>query len=433
MHNYKAAILCYATVIVTTGHCAAMVDNISSITLNEHRHLIELVDKLMEAIRKLPEDVKWGDTSWAQDVEILNFVRVQMLSLQNAKENVLGGHYRDAYHLLRMVFEAYFVLRLISTCDKYPLRIEIKRGAQDPSIEHARQRILQKVRQTFKDRLITTYMEGKTLVAVLKGKSVVDQKGQDTGVKIPYYYQAWHSFRPVEYHLKRSGLQDRIPTRRFLTGEWASLPRKIKRDLDCDYGSLYKYFLTFDRILENLRLNSILNKKTTTRVLVHYNFFSNFTHSTSDSISIISRRTLTQISSGGLDNIYDHYLSELGLLYVCHLLSMHLQHAIRYLQWRSIGLKHQRKTYESLCRQVNVDFGYFWFIFNDPHEYDRYVHANSKCQYKRRIFFRPQNVRIGDVRYYDDPLHRLKRLHQSQREMLTGNQFISPFPRQDAL
>ena len=112
------------------------------------------------------------------------------------------------------------------------------------------------------------------MVAVVRGITIVDNQGNDTGVKIPYYYGAWRDFRPVEYHLKREGIQDRIPTRRFLTGEGATVPRKVKKEILENYGALYKYFLTFDRILENLRLNGILNKKLTTRVLVHYNFLS---------------------------------------------------------------------------------------------------------------------------------------------------------------
>ena len=412
---------------------ATMMD-IPSITLREHERLINLIDELIMAIKKLPDDVEWGKTSWLQDMEVLDFIRIQTLSLKNAKYTAVRGFYRDTYHLVRMVFEAYFVLRLISTCDRYPYRIKIKRTANDPSLKHARIRTVREARRVFGNRFITTYTEdNKTLVVLLRGIPVVDEQGRDTGVTVPYYYQVWHDFRPVEYHLRRPGLQDRIPTRRFLTGEWATIPRRTRKELNKDYGLIYKYFLTFDRILDNLRLNGVLSKKTTTRVLVHYNFLSNFSHSTSDSISIVSRRTISETTPGGLENVYNHYFSELALLYICYLLSMHLQHALHYLRWRSIRLRNRRKRYQVLCRRVEDDFGYFWFIFNKPHQYDRYVHANRKCNYRRRIFFRPEDIRLGDVRYYDDPLYRLKQLHQSEKELTTGNFFISPFPRQDAL
>jgi len=407
--------------------------DIPAITLREHEHLITLIDELIGAIKRLPDDVEWGDTSWAQDVEILNFIRIQTLSLQNAKDNVVRGYYRDTYHLLRMVYEAYFILRLVSTCDKYPFRIKIKREEHDPGLERAKNKTIQEAQRVFGNRLVRTYMENRnTLVVVLRGIPVVDNQGQDTGTTVPYYYQAWHEFRPVEYHLRRQGLQDRIPTLRFLTGEWADIPRKIKKNLNKDYGLLYKYFLTFDRILDNLRLNGVLNKKISTRVLVHYNFLSNFSHSTSDSVSLVSTRRIWETTAGGLTVIYNHYFSELALLYICHLLSMHLQHAMFYLRWRAIKLKNKRRIYQPLCSRVEDDFGYFWFIFNKPHQYDRFTHANRKCNYRRQIFYRPEDIRLGDVRYYDDPLYRLKQLHQSQRELTTGNIFDSPFPREDA-
>lgn len=114
-----------------------MSETIPSITIREHEHLINVIDELIRAIKGLPGDVEWGNSSWAQDMEILDFIRIQTLSLQNAKENAIRGYYRDTYHLLRMVFEAYFVLRLISTCDKYPFRIKIRRRAHDPNLEQA--------------------------------------------------------------------------------------------------------------------------------------------------------------------------------------------------------------------------------------------------------------------------------------------------------
>lgn len=408
--------------------------DIATQTLTEHQELVNLIDELITALRGLPNDVQWGDSSWMQDTEILDFIRIQTLSLQNAKRNAIEGYYRDAYHLIRMVFEAYFILRLISTCDKYPFRIKIKRAKNDPSLNHTKNRIIQQIQQKFGNRLITTYMEDKnTLVAVLRGIPVVDDKGSDTGVVIPFYYSAWHDFRPLEHFVRRENIQDKLPTLRFLTGEWAVAPRKIKKEVAKNYGALYKYFLTFDRILENLRLNSALNKKTTTRVLVHYNFLSNFSHSTSDSISILRERKLYETTATGLDILYNHYLSELALLYVCHLLAMHLQHAIYYLRWRAIKLKNEIKIYRSLCKKAEDDFGYFWFIFNKPHQYDRYAHANRKCNYRKKLLYRPEDIRLGYVRYYENPLYRLKQLHQSQRELLTGNVFVSPFPRRDAL
>lgn len=404
-------------------------------TFEEHRRLVNLVDDLLATIDKLPSDIVWGNSQWLQDSEILDFIRIQALSLQHAKDSIVQGYYRDAYHLIRMVFEGYFLLRLISTCDRYPFRIKIVRAKTDPSLDYTKQRVIQQVKKKFGELLIKIYEEGKhTLVAVLKGIQVLDKKGNNTGTILPFYYGVWQQYQPIEHHVRGKSPQDKLSTSRFLEGDWASIPRSKRGRVDETHGQLGRYFLTFDRVLENLRLNGVLNKKTTTWVLVHYNFLSNFSHSTSDSIKNLLRlQNYYMVGGGGTLISYNHYYSELALLYTCHLLSMHLEHAVYYLtKWRHIHVKNE-EAYHLICQKVESEFGYFWFIFNKPHQYDRFAHANRKSNYKKKIFYRPKDIRLRDVRYYENPLYRLKQMHQSQHELITGNAYNSPFPRDDAL
>lgn len=404
-------------------------------TFEEHRQLISVIDDLLEAIDRLPSDIEWGDSQWLPDSEIIDFVRIQTLSLRHAKESTIGGLYRDAYHLIRMVFEAYFLLRLISTGDKYAIRIKIKRGRNDPSLEHTKKRVIEQAKEKLGKRLIKIYEEGeRTVIVVLKGEQVVDANGNDTGLILPFYYGAWQQYQPVEHHLKGKSRQKKLSTSRFLEGEWATIPRNRRVQADETHSELYRRFLTFDKVLDNLRLNGVLNKKTTTRVLVHYNFLSNFSHSTSDTInSLLRLQNYYTIGGSGALISYNHYYSELALLYVCHLLSMYLEHVICYLtKWRHIRVKN-KEIYCSLCQKTEEGFDYFWFIFNKPHQYDRFAHANRKSNFKKKIFYRPEDVRLRDVRYYDNPLYRLKQMHQSQHELTTGNVYNSSFPRGDAL
>ena len=404
-------------------------------TFEEHRQLISVIDDLLGAIDKLPNDIEWGDSQWLPDSEILDFIRIQALSLQHARDTIVQGYYRDAYHLVRMAFEAYFLLRLISTCDKYPIRIKIKRSKNDSTLEDTKKRVIEQMRERVGKRLIKIYEEDKnTVVVVLKGKQVVDANGNDTGLLLPFYYGAWQQYQPVEHHLKGKSRQKKLSTSRFLEGEWATISRNRRGQADEIHSELYRRFLTFDKVLDNLRLNGVLNKKTTTRVLVHYNFLSNFSHSTSDTInSLLRLQNYYTIGGSGALISYNHYYSELALLYICHLLSMYLGHAIYYLtKWRHIHVKSE-EVYRSLCQKVEEDFGYFWFIFNKPHQYDRFAHANRKSNFRKKIFYRPEDVRLRDIRYYDNPLYRLKQMHQSHRELTTGNIYNSPFPRSDAL
>ncbi len=411
-----------------------MTSDIVKQTLSEHKKLVEVIPKLIETLTKFPNDIQWGDSTWYQDHQYIRFVKIQTLSLENAMRNILQGCYRDSYNLIRMIFEGYFTLVLISTCDKYPVRIKVIRGKKDPNLEHARDRRIKEAEEIFGNNLIDIYTEnnGKTLVAVVRGIPVVDDKKQETGVTIPYYYGAWREFRSVDYHLKKRRVATKYSTLNFLQGSWAGLRNAETEFLD-KYEYLHRYYLNFDRMLENLRLNGILDNSTVTRVLVHYNFLSKFSHCTSESISILSERKIYQLSRNGLTYVYDHYLSELALLYVCHILLMHLQHSIHYFNWRAIKLRHDKGMYIPLCKKIESDFGYFWFIFNSPHQYDIYNHANRISNYREKIIYRPEDIKPEDVCYYDDPLYRLKQLHHSQQELTTGNVFVSPFLRNDSL
>jgi len=408
-----------------TGESSVVIEQ----TVKEHEKLVVLIDSLLEAFNKLPTDIEWPEVQWLPDSEILDFIRIQAISLQNAKESIMRGFYRDAYHLIRMVFEAYFLLRLISTCEKYPRRIKLRQAEGDPNLEFTKQRVFKQLGKIHDKRLVKIYEESKNiLIAVVKVAPVKDDKGRDTDYIVPFYYNAWRQYRPIEHHVKRGS------TLRFLEGEWSIMPKRSRLKEDKSNRQLYNWFLSFGSMLDNLQLNGVLNMKTSTRVIVHYNFLSNFSHSTSDSIKNLLRLEYHYMVGGGGALIsYNHYYSELALLYTCHLLSMYLEHAIYYLtKWRHIPVKSDR-FYYSMCQKVEDDFGYFWFIFNKPHEYDRFAHANRKCNYKKKRFYCPEDIRLIDVRYYEDPLYRLKQMHQSFHEITTGNIFNSPFPRADAL
>ena len=134
-----------------------------------------------------------------------------------------------------------------------------------------------------------------------------------------------------------------------------------------------------------------------------------------------------------MDNqVYDHYHSELCLLYLAHLLQMHLELALRYFRFRKISISNERKKYRAVSHELEAQFGYFWFIFNDPHEWDRFDTANRKSDFQNGVVIRPHEVRDVSVRYSESPLSRLKSLHSPAFELTTGNRFDSPFPRSDS-
>ena len=92
----------------------------------------------------------------------------------------------------------------------------------------------------------------------------------------------------------------------------------------------------------------------------------------------------------------------------------------------------EAERYRALVNRIEAEFGYFWFVFNRPHLLDRFTDANRLSDYRKNKFVRPEEVSDSQVRYYEDPLNRLRELHTSVSELSSGNVFDSPFPRADA-
>ncbi len=390
--------------------------------LSEHRQLITLNHELVEAMRTFEDNINWPSSHWWQDTEFLELLALHRFTLLSSNELALDGFYREAYNTIRTALEGYLLTRLIFTCEKYEFKWIVRRSKSDRSLDEAVARAEQSIRNAAGPELVSLKRTAKdTLVAVRRGVPIVDSEGHPTGRILPFYYKAWKQYQPEEHHL--SALE------RYLEREWAiAKPRRASKK-DPRHRQFYKEFFTFDGMLEKLRLNRVLTKKTAARVRVHYNFLSGFSHTTHRSIE----RILNTRSSRGLpvSLLYNHYQTELALLYVCHLASMFLNLALSYFRRWKISVD-DAERYQALLARVEAEYGYFWFIFNGPHMYDRYNDANRLSDFQKKRFVRPEDVKDSQVRYHEDPLYRLRELHCTTREFTTGNIFVSPFPRDDA-
>ena len=249
-------------------------------TIKEHEELLNLINELEAALTNFRQDIEWAGSSWEQDYDFLDFVRVQRVSFTSAKESVLEGFYREAYNTIRMVLEGYLLLRLISTCDKYPTWYHIQRAKGDKSLDDAKARFKYDVQKTLTDLVKIEDENKKTIVLIRRGIRIRDEQGNNTGVIFPYYLAAWRQYEPEEHHLKKPEVQ------KELLPEWAVFKNRRAKLSDVDHRFLYMKMFTFDSMVRNLRWNGVLSIKKATRVIVHYNFLSGFTHSSKDAISL---------------------------------------------------------------------------------------------------------------------------------------------------
>ena len=189
-------------------------------------------------------------------------------------------------------------------------------------------------------------------------------------------------------------------------------------------------YLGWDDILANLKLNRLLSERNAMRMDVHYRFLSAFVHPFTD-----QRRLLH--GTQGAWNTFDHYSSELALLYIVILGGRELRALIHGLTRPPRAKISDPDSLRTLVRHADLISRHMWFPGQPPHDFDRVQEANNRKVIGRKLPASlatrtpPDQVRSGTIRYYRNPLRRLIRLHSSANE-LTGFSYTSPWHRRDA-
>lgn len=132
---------------------------------------------------------------------------------------------------------------------------------------------------------------------------------------------------------------------------------------------------------------------------------------------------------------YDHYSSELVLLYAITLGALEMRNFIRTLDQPPTPKLADADGVEQLLTAAESVTSYFWFLGANPHAYDAWKARNEvafglmKDGDKGAL---PVELAPDEVPYPADPLRRLVARHGSAQELMTGVAYVSPWPRQDA-
>ncbi|MFE3317509.1 hypothetical protein [Nocardia sp. NPDC059195] len=196
------------------------------------------------------------------------------------------------------------------------------------------------------------------------------------------------------------------------------------------HRTLHATYLRWKSITESLVENQLADSQSVRMINVHNRFLSAFVHPNTNAIRQLygkNRRTWPT---------YDHYSSELVLLYVNVLAAEELKsfHAMTQRP-PTIGISGWADVFGQ-CAQAWTVSSHLWFPGQAPHEFDRFQEAN------RRVFrgqksgehplVRPDALSDADIGYYANPLDRLIEMHSSRRELMSGLVYRSPWHRGDA-
>ena len=206
--------------------------------------------------------------------------------------------------------------------------------------------------------------------------------------------------------------------------------KRLLQELADEHASAWRYMFRHGAVMKALRVNRLL-PGIQVQVDVHYAFLSGYAHP--------SKRGYEAVFGGNTPDrmgTFDHYASELLLLYVISLAAAEIEIYGRMARREPRLLLRDWDDVMLSVTDAQAAASYFWFLSGGPEMFDRIdtVHTppgNWKPRWGRpRVD--PSTIDSARVRYYRNPLERLRKLHKSYQELSTGLVYQSPFERSDA-
>ncbi|MEM3641610.1 MAG: DUF5677 domain-containing protein [Candidatus Bathyarchaeia archaeon] len=362
----------------------------------KEKQLFEDVERILELSKTFRQKIEWAKTPWLHETEALKLFESQVQICETIRDLVKAEKYTEAFILNRTLFENFFLICLILKGSKYIRRYKIPvKPNENPKEIYNR---------------LTKGLEGRKDIVSFKplknyGEIEVVHKGlypKEGDRLIPVYYFVFKEYDPVKHRvgkIKSIMLKDFSPE---VISKWQK-----------EHESLYKAYFGFENLVKAAVLNDIITEKQTEKVRVHYNFLSAFTHLTNMSF---------EIAHSYKTSANKHYLMELNLLYVLSILRYYLLLLIDFFTKTEHSIKDIDQIRQFLKEQEQR-YNYFWFIFNEPSEYDYFNYQTIK-KYRQLT---KRELLDEEIPYYKNPYERLKRQHQNIIEFSTGV-YKSPWP-----
>jgi hypothetical protein len=330
-----------------------------------------------------------------------------------------GFHYAAALAVTRTALEHHLLDRLLFLASRW---ISLSRvEPQNVSAEDVRLKALQ---ATSRPDIVRWWYEPQAKVMKVVKRGVFREGSLGRGVTVsPYFF---HVDRYDPFTVKER-LAPRVAT-------GFRNPAADKRWADRSTGDWYRLF-TFQRLLENLALNRLLSTRLLIQVEVHHSFLSAYVHGVQKAYELAyGHRRGPNLGK------FDHYDSELCLLYVITLAAAELEAFGRMAKRQPRLSVKAWPIIKGEIAAARVAASHFWFLSGEPLMYDRIqevdtrtpIGPGSKPPWEQKLVD-PRSLKPASVRYYLNPLRRLIRLHWTYQEMTTRLVFQSPFHREDAL
>lgn len=202
-------------------------------------------------------------------------------------------------------------------------------------------------------------------------------------------------------------------------------PDLRRREADRNHAR-WRRWVSWAAIRRNLEINELYDDGGLRAIDVHYAFLSGFTHAT----------------DWGYEEVYgnhwsidrqarDHYAEELVTLYAITFGAAELR-LLCDMEGHPPPIRITgRDEIEAVCARAEAVAEYLWFAGGRPHRFD-FVTEMNRRGFRKRLADEPFTMAdvepaVDQVGYYLDPLARLRKMHQTFTEGITGITYTSPW------
>lgn len=382
---------------------------------DDHGTLPACAERCLSRVEGLEGLSDHGDTMHMQHVDHARRARQLADHLRAVLALSDAGRYSSALVVVRAALEHHLMDRLIFLAKRYVVTYTGVKKADGAAWE-AKLRAAQAGGQS---DIATWWWDDSGMNVVRRGlHSARSKKGRGQTIS-PYYFRVG-DYDPFTGGNKHAGELARPFWTKADREEWAA-----------EAAAAWKTLFVHRRVLQALRVNRLLPSAEAVQVDVHYAFLSAFAHPSARGYEAIYGRDSPERMGS-----FDHYASELALLYVITIAAAELDIFARMARrpprlhlsgWAAV---------EAELKESRLASSYFWFLGGAPTMFDRIDTVHTPAGRTKPKWGRPRTdpatIGAAHVRYYADPLDRLVKLHSSYQEIATGLAYRSPFERSDA-
>jgi hypothetical protein len=322
------------------------------------------------------DKIVYGQELHAVYMETLDFVNFRIETADSCLLLLENQKVADALGLCRALFENYLLLMLMCRGTKLFELQDLSSGTEGEfkralAGKQAELGTLQAAGTT-PCLAVERYPRAKRqIMYVYHGLRSPDPDLPDFAISVHFFH--FRNFRPETMRLKDENY--------FQYDEPSAETAKAIRGHQADQEARYRRYLSYDALLQGLDLNDLADSAAVARIEAHYTFLGRFLHPTHNAARDLHGQF--NVHDGktriGMGQPCAETAVLLAYLYVCYILAATLDEVAGLFERAPTKYMADPGTAElrASTTRVPADFPYFWFLFNDPPLYDRFIYCVS--------------------------------------------------------